>query len=178
MSVEESEIKKQIREYLIDEGILRTQIPDSEDKLEFGFKFIFPPGPKGHMMVVFKPKSKDLIIISAGTQISKHHVKALNSLGEEKKLKFFMELRKLFLLKNVFFRIDIQNYRYEISDQFFLKPDYTISKDKLFKSVRKVFNSTAYSNILLNEFCIEKLKPDEVGKFRDFTSDSDFSLYS
>ena len=178
MTSEESEVKKQIREYLIDEGILRTQIPDSENKIEFGYRFVFPPGPKGHLMVVFKPKNKDLIIINAGTQISPPHIEALNSLGEEKKLKFFMELRKLFLLKDVFFRIDIQNYRYEISDQFFLKPDYNIPKDKLFSSVRKVFNCTAYSNILLNEFCMDKLHPDEVGKFKDFSSESDFSLYS
>jgi hypothetical protein len=170
----ESEIKNQIREYLIDEGILRTQIPDSENKIEFGFRFVFPPGPKGHQMVVFKPKNKDLIIINAGTQVSPPHIEALNSLGEDKKIKFFMELRKLFLLKNVFFRIDIQNYRYEVSDQFFLKPDYKIPKDKLFSSMRKVFNCTAYSNILLNEFC----HPDEVGKFKDFDSESDFSLYS
>ena len=41
MTSEENEIKKQVREYLIDEGILRTQIPDSENKIEFGFRFIF-----------------------------------------------------------------------------------------------------------------------------------------
>ena len=174
MTIKENDIKNQIREYLIDEGILRTKIPDSEDKIEFGFRFVFPPGPKGHHMVVFKPKNKDLIIINAGTQISPPHVEALNSLGEQKKFKFFMELRKLFLLRNVFFRIDIKNYRYEVNDQFFLKPDYKISKDKFFSTVRKVFNCTAYSNILLNEFC----HPDEAGKFKDFDSESDFTLYS
>jgi hypothetical protein len=158
--------------------MLRTQIPDSEKKLEFGFQFLFPPGPKGHLMVVYKPKNKDIIIVSTGTQISPQHIDALKSLGEKKKLKFFMELRKLFLLKDVFYRIDIQNFRYETSDQIFLKPHHSISKNQLFTSIRKVFNSTAYSNILLNEFCIGKIKPDEIGKFKDFASDSDFTLYS
>ncbi len=89
-----------------------------------------------------------------------------------------MELRKFFLLKDVYFRISIDQYRYEISDQVFLKKDGSISKNVFFNSIRKVFNSAAYSNIILEEYCSEKIKPEDFTKAKEFTSGTDFSLYS
>ncbi|MFX1356297.1 MAG: DUF2299 family protein [Promethearchaeota archaeon] len=173
MSNSERKIKDLIQEYLLDEGLLRQKLPDTNKKLEFGFQFVFPPGQIAQKMITAKPKNKDLIIISNPIQIAPQHVEALNALEESKKLQFFMDLRKFFLIKDVFFRIDIQNYRYEISDQIFLKTDGTISKNSFYKSIRKVFTCAAYSNMILTEYCFGKVKPDEE---KDFTSN--FSLYS
>jgi hypothetical protein len=173
MSINKSKIKNLIQEYLLDEGLLRQKLPDNNKKLEFGFQFIFPPSPIAQKMVTVKPRNKDLIIISNPIQIAPQHVEALNTLEESKKFQFFMDLRKLFLMKDVFFRIDIQNYRYEISDQIFLKTDGTISKNSFYKSIRRVFTCSAYSNLILTEYCSGKVKPDEE---KDFTSN--FSLYS
>ena len=178
MSIKESKIKHLIREYLLDEGILRNKIPPAEKKLEFGFQFSFPPGQRGHMMVVFKPKEKDIIIVSLGTQISPLHVNALNSLKDNKKLQFFMDLRKYFLVKDVLYRIDIPNYRYEILDQYFLDKDGVISKNTFFDLVKKVFNCGVYSNIILGEYCAGKIKLEDFEKAKEFSSQSDFSLYS
>ena len=171
-------IKNLIQDYLLDEGLLRNKIPIDEKKLEFGFQFVFPntKGPVGQKMVVIKPKNKDLIIISNRIQIAPRQVEALNSLDDNRKISFFMDIRKFFLIKDVFFRIDTQKFRYEISEQMFLKKDGTISKNSFFKSVRKVFTCSAYSNILLNEYCSGKIKPEDMVKSKDFTSD--FSLYS
>jgi hypothetical protein len=171
----EIKIKSLIRDYLLEEGLLRKKIKDP--KLDFGFQFAFPPGQEGHIMAVFKPKKKDLIIISSGTQISDQHITALNSLKNDKKLYYFMDLRKFFLLKDVFFRIDVNHYRYEISDQKFLKEDGTLSKNSIFKSIRKVFNCAAYSNLLLAQYCSGKIKEEDFDKSKDF-AESDFSLYS
>ena len=182
MSIKESKIKQLIREYLLDEGLLRGKIDES--KLDFGFQFIFPPGKDplgrqiGRNMVVINPKKKDLLIVSLGIQISNPHVKALNTLDDVKKMSFFMELRKSFLLKDVFYRIDIKNFRYEISDQVFLNEDGIISKKSFFKSIRKVFNCAAYSNIILGEYCVGKIKPEDLLKSKDNPPDSNFSLYS
>ena len=170
-------IKNLIQDYLLDEGLLRNKIPIDEKKLAFGFQFIFPPsGTIAQKMVVIKPKNKDLIIISNPIQISPQQVEALKSLEGNGKIYFFMDLRKFFLVKDVFFRIDTQKFRYEISDQMFLKKDGTISKNSFFKSIRKVFTCSAYSNMLLNEYCSGKIKPEDIAKSKDFTSD--FSLYS
>lgn len=170
-------IKNLIQDYLLDEGLLRDKIPIDDTKLEFGFQFVFPKiGPIAQKMVVIKPKNKDLIIISNPIQISPQQVEDLNSLKDNRKFFFFMDIRKFFLIKDVFFRIDIQKFRYEISDQMFLKKDGTISKNSFFKSIRKVFTCSAYSNMILNEYCSGKLKPEDIAKSKDFTSD--FSLYS
>jgi hypothetical protein len=182
MSNKESDIKQQIQDYLLEEGLLRGKI--SDPKLDFGFQFIFPPGkdplgrPVGRNMVVFRPKKKNLIIVSLGVQISELHVNALNSLKPEKKMNFFMDLRKSFLLKDVFYRIDINNHRFEIIDQRFLNKKEVITKNSLFNMIRKVFNCAAYSNIILGEYCAGKIRPEDLMKAKDFTPDSDFSLYS
>ncbi|MBY8986897.1 MAG: DUF2299 family protein [Candidatus Lokiarchaeota archaeon] len=176
MTDSDSKIKQLIQEYLLDEGLLRNKIPNDDKKLEFGFQFIFPPGPIAQKMVVIKPKNKDLIIVSNPIQIAPQQVDALNALEENGKIYFFMDIRKFFLAKDVFFRIDTQNLRYEISDQIFLKRDGTISKNSFFKSIRKVFTCSAYSNMILNEYCSGKIKPEDISKSKDFTSD--FSLYS
>ena len=178
MTDKATNIKNLIQDYLLDEGLLRNKIPIDEKKLEFGFQFVFPntKGPIAQKMVVIKPKNKDLIIISNPIQISPPQVDALNSLENNGKIFFFMAIRKFFLVKDVFFRIDTEKFRYEISDQMFLKKDGTISKNSFFKSVRKVFTCSAYSNILLNEYCSGKIKPEDMVKSKDFTSD--FSLYS
>lgn len=182
MSSKESKIKHLIHDYLLDEGLLREKITDP--KVEFGFRFIFPPGKDplgrqvGRNMVVFRPKNKNLIIMSLGIQISDPHIKALDSLEKNKKMNFFMDLRKSFLLKDVFYRIDIKNHRYEIIDQRFLNKDEFISKNSFFKMVRKVFNGATYSNFILDDYCAGKIKPEDFMKAKEFTSDSDFSLYS
>ncbi len=176
MTDNESNIKHLIQEYLLDEGLLRKKIPIDDKKLEFGFQFIFPPSPIAQKMVVLKPKGKDLIIISNPIQIAPQQVDALNALEDNKKLQFFMDLRKFFLIRDVFFRIDTQKFRYEISDQIFLKKDGTISKNSFFKSIRKVFTCAAYSNMILTEYCMGKIKPGDYSKSKDFTSD--FSIYS
>lgn len=181
MSTKESKIKILIRDYLIDEGILRKKI--KAEKLEFGFQFTFPPGGdpekrRGQIMAVIKPQDKDFIIISSGTQISGPHQNALNSLPQKRQLSFFTELKKFFLMKDVFYRIDGQNYRYEISDQIYLNDDKAISKNDFFATVRKVFNSAVYSNLILGEYCMGKVKDSDVSKSKDISSGSNFSLYS
>lgn len=176
MAVKESKIKYLIREYLLEEGLLRQNLPDSEQKLEFGFRFVFPPTPVGQNMIALKPKNKNLIVISNPIQISPEHVAALNALKANKKFRFFMDLRKFFLVKDVFFRIDIQNYRYEISDQLFFNEDNLISKNDFFKSIRKVFTCAAYSNMILNDYCSSTMKLEDLPKSKDFSSN--FSLYS
>ncbi|MFX1303507.1 MAG: DUF2299 family protein [Promethearchaeota archaeon] len=182
MSNKESKIKQLIQDYLLEEGLLRGKIPDP--KLDFGFQFVFPPGKDpfgrqiGRNMVVFRPNNKNLLVVSLGIQISEPHTNALNSLENERKFNYFMDLRKSFLLKDVFYRIDIKNYRYEIIDQTFLNKDGFISKNSFFKSIRKVFNCAAYSNIILGEYCAGKIKPEDFMKSKEFTSSSDFSLYS
>ena len=177
--INELKIKELIQEYLSQEGLLKENLVDP--KIEFGFKFIFPPVPMGKIMFVVKPKTKnkDLVVITIGTQISEPHINALNALESSKKLQYFLDLRKFFLLKDVYFRIDLDEHRYEISDQIFVEKDISITKNDFFNSVRKIFNCDAYSNIILEEYCSGKIKPESFIKTKELSSgSSEFSLYS
>ena len=127
MSAKGSKIKNLIQEYLLEEGLLRENLPDPGSKLDFGVVFVFPPGQEKQRMSVFKPKKKDLIVLVIQTQISKDNITALKSQGSKREMQFFLNLRKFFLFKEVFFKIDTQQYRYEISDQFFLEKNGLIS---------------------------------------------------
>ena len=182
MSEKENNIKFLILEYLSDENLQPNKISDT--KLEFGFQFIYPPGKDPHGrsigkgMVVYEPKNKELLIISVGTKISPPHVEALNSLQKPKKMQFFMDIRKHFLLKDVLYRIDIQNHRYEISDQIFLSKNDSLNKNTFFKSIRRVFDAMVYSNMILSEYCLGKIKPEDFMKAKDLDSGSDYTLYS
>ncbi|MBD3213288.1 MAG: DUF2299 domain-containing protein [Candidatus Lokiarchaeota archaeon] len=180
MTANAQHLEEIIRDYLLDEGILRKRI-DNEN-LEFGYQFEFPPfteggNKRGQNMVVYQPKKKDLIIISIATQISPPHVEALESV-DGRKIRFFVELKKLLLLRNLFFRLDIDNYRYEISDQMFITDDEPISKNHFFQTVRKVFNIQAYSNLLLMEFCSGKIQQEDFENTEKFQSGPGFSLYT
>ena len=173
MSIKKSKIENLIQEYLLEDGLLRERLPDPNSKLDFGFIFTFPPRPKSQKMTTLKPKIKNYIIIAIRTQISKPHINALNSLKGNKKMQFFIDLRKFLLIKEVFFRIDVPNYIYEINDQLYLNNDEIVSKDSFFKTTRKILYCFVYSNIILGEYCSGK--EIQTGKFG---SDFDLSLYT
>lgn len=138
MSKPINKIENLILIYLLEEWFLQEKIPDNKFKLDFGF-FLFPPGPTGQRMSIFKLKGKNFIIISINTQISKIDINILNSLKNQKKNQFFSELRKFFLIKEVNFRIDINNFRYEISDHIFFQENEFISKNLFYNIVRKIY---------------------------------------
>ena len=173
-------LEESIREYLLDEGLFQKPINDS--KIKFGFQFTFPPisnpsEQKSYSMIVFQPQNKDLIIVSIGTQISKPHINALKK-SKDGEVYFLMDLKKLFLLKNVFFRIDNDNYRYEISDQVFINQHEIISKNNFFVIVRKVYNIYAYSNLLLGDYCTGRINSEDLGKTQRFDTSLGFNLYT
>lgn len=172
----------QILDFLLEEGILRKKLP-LRPEIDFGYEIAYPPDPRGKnpntkLMVIIKPKEKDYIIIQIATQISEIHAKALNSLPEEKKFSFFIDLKKALLLRNLMYNIDIQNYRYLISDQIFIEKKNKISKNDLFKSIKNVFNIALYANILLGELCSGKIDKSIFEKGKETSSDPNFSLYS
>ena len=171
MSIKKGNFEKLIEEYLLDEGILSERL--SVPEFDFGFIISFPPGPKSQKMSVYKPKNKNNILITIRSQISEKNVNKLNSLKENKKFQFFNDLRKYFLIKEVYFRIDIQNFRFTIDKQIYPDNKGIISKHTLFKGIQKIFYCFVFSNILLEEYCLGKERsPTKLGP------EFDLSLYS
>ncbi|MFW9938690.1 MAG: DUF2299 family protein [Candidatus Thorarchaeota archaeon] len=171
MSIKKMNLENVIRDYLLDEGLLRKKLQGAD--IDFGFVFSFPTGPKSQNMSVVKPKNKNCIFIIIKTQISKKFINLLNSFEGNKKLQFFNSLRKFYLIKEIYYKIDTQNFIIEINKQIFPNMDGNISKNTLFKAIQKVFYCYVYSNLLLEEFC---LKEDISDKKLD--SEFNFSLYT
>ena len=107
------------------------------------------------------------------SHLSKQQLNALSSSKGNKTMHFFTDLRKFFLIKEVFFQIDIQKYTYEISDHIFVEKEYYISRDSFYKLIRKIYYCFFYSGIILDEHCSgEEISPSKL------SPEFDFSLYS
>lgn len=151
--------------YLKEENLLRKKI--SNPKIEFGYVFGFPPGQKQQSMQVVHLKESDYIVISLGIQIPDVFTQALRAIEPQKKNQFYLDIRKFLLAHNFLFRFELALNRYNISDQLFFKEGGNISKDKFFKSVRKIYNAFQYCTLLLEEYCMDKvdkkyLKPNDL----------------
>jgi len=151
-----------VREYLLEEGLLREKLQDP--RLEFGFQFIFPKGadpagkPIGRHFLAIKPANQNYLEISSATRISPEHIKCLNALEPKTRTAFFNDIKKIFLLKNMFFTIDAKDNKFAVIDSIFLGSDKELSKNLFFKSVRKIFTCTLHAITILEDYCGETTK--------------------
>lgn len=141
--------------YLKEEKVLRKKIINP--KIEFGYVFGFPPRQQQQSMQVVHPKESDYVVISLGIQIPDVFVQALNAIEPQKKVQFYIDIRKFLLAQNFLFRFELALNRYNISDQLYFREGGNISKDKFFKSVRKIYNASQYCTLLLEECCMDKI---------------------
>ena len=152
MSSKETKIKTLIREYLLDEGILRENIKDP--RIEFGFKFDYPPGkipsgkPIGKPFTVVVPKKKDRLDISINIGIAPNIIKIL----ESRKNELFNDLKKLFLSMHVMFNINVKNYIFNLIDIIYLDDNNLVSKNTFYKSVRLLHDAAIHSFIIIGEY--------------------------
>jgi len=165
MSEKESKISALIREYLSNQELVWESIIDP--RFESGFRFMFPKGsdphgrPIGKNFVIVQPKNQDFVEISCGVRLSPAQVKALFSLGVDKRVQFFEDIKKIFLLKDVFYNIDTKNNKFAVIDVIYARQDGTISNTFFFKSVQKMFNCTTHAVLVLREYCAGKMQPEE-----------------
>ncbi len=149
-------IETKIRDYLLEEGLLREKLTDP--RFEFGFRFQFPnmKGSQGQdlgrSMLIVKPKNKNLVELSCATQIAPQHVKALTKDSLTRSRQFYKELRRLFFEKEVFFNIDPRHHRFVVIDNFFIENEDSLTKNRLFQSIRKLFSTTMLALVLLEEY--------------------------
>lgn len=141
--------------YLDEEDLLTKKVSDT--KIEFGYIFKFPPGQQRQSMQVINPMKSDYVVISLGIQIPDVFIQALNAIEPNKKIQFYIDVRKFLFEQNFLFRFELALNRFHISDQIYFKEGGTISKDKFFKSVRKIYNASQYCTLLLEEYCMDKI---------------------
>ncbi len=171
------ELKEKIMEYCLDEGILGKKAPENP-KVDFAFELKFPPNSQRPMkMMLIKPKEKKAILIQIATQIAKKHVKALNKQDAQGVLKFFYHLKKYLLVQNLSYNIDAKNARYVISEVIY--PD-GLNEHLFYKTLRKIFNTSLYVNMMLTEMISGKRLGKEggtgtMGEDFDFSGGSMYS---
>ena len=153
-----------IREYLLEEGILKDKI--DSDKFDFGFIITFPLGSKSQNLSVYKPKNMNGIFITVRFQISQEKAEIINSFKINKRNQLFSDLRKYLLIREVFFTFNFQNLIIEIHEQIYPNKEGFISKNSLFKLIQKVFYCYLFSNLLIEEYCTGKIRlPSKFGLF-------------
>ncbi len=145
-----------LHDYLLEEGILKDKIDST--KFDFGFIISFPPGPKSQNLSVYKPKNRDSIFITIRFQISQKKAELLKSLKKNKQYQFFNDLRKYFLIREVLYKINLQNLIIEIHEQIFPDKEGYISKNLLFKLIQKVFYCYLSSYLIMDEYLKGKKK--------------------
>lgn len=153
LSVKNS-VEDLLHEYLLAAGILKNKINNT--KFDFCFIISFPPGPKSQNLSVYKPKNRDSIFITIRFQISQEKANALNSLKGNRKHQFFNDLRKYLLIREVLYKINLQNLIIEIHEQTFPDKEGYISKNLFFKLIQKVFYCYLSSYLLLEEYLKKK----------------------
>lgn len=165
-----SDVETLIHDYLSAESMLKEKL--STPNIDFGFTFSFPPGAKGQNMSVFKPKNRNFINIVIKVKLSKTYIDAINKLKENMQLEIFTNIRKYFINKEVYFRIDKKSYIIEIIEQQFFDKDEYIPINDFFKSIQKIYYCYLFSNLLLDDYCSGK--EPSLKKHSNF----DYSLYS
>jgi len=149
-----SKIENLIRDYLLEEGILKEKLSNVD--FDFGFVFTYPPGLNRQNISIYKPKKSNTIFISIRYQISEDKAQILNSLKQDQKNQLFYDLRRYFLIKEVYFSIDIQKMIIEIHELIYPQKEKLISKNSVFKKFQKVFYCFIYSNLIVEEYCLGK----------------------
>ncbi|MFX0076214.1 MAG: DUF2299 family protein [Candidatus Hermodarchaeota archaeon] len=143
-------IEDLIHKYLSEESILLDKIVS--DNFDFGYVISFPPGQRSQKLSIYKPKNLTGIFISIRFKFSQEKTKKLNSLKIQRKEQFFNDLRKYLLIREVLFRVNLQNLVIEIHEQIYPDKNNYISKNSLFKLIQKVFYCYLNSNLLLEEY--------------------------
>jgi hypothetical protein len=171
MSTKTTDFEKLITNFLLEEGILKEKVTSS--KFDYGFIISYPQGPKSQSMTLYKPKNKNSIYISIRIQFSEKHANALSALKDDKKFQLFKDIRRYFLLKEVYFTMDIQNLIFEIYEIVYTDNDGKLSKDTLFKRIQKIYYCFIVTNLIIEEYCYGK----EISS-RKLGAGFDLSLYS
>lgn len=145
-----------LREYCIEEGVLGRKLP-KKPNFQAAYEINWPPNsPHPQKLTLVFPQDHDLVLIQQATQVSPPHKKAFQPLSDERKYQFLNDLKKAFLLHNVQYGIDLQQFRWFVTEVLYDGPELT--KNYFFHQLRRVFNASIHANLLIDEACRPNMK--------------------
>jgi len=130
-----------VKEWLIEEEILKAEVPDENAVWHYVVEF---PKNSKQMCEIIKPIGKDYILVVSVIVLSENHYKALKSLPYKKRREIIHKWKMDLLFRNVEFRMipdadDLQ--RIEFTGIIY---DEEITKPKLMNLLREVFKCKLY----------------------------------
>lgn len=127
--------EKQIRDWLVEEGLLKEQIPDETANFHFLVNY-----PDEHILDLIQPKHKeDMILIGCASEIAPEQVAIIKESSEKKKEKFIWDIR--FALNQFLLDFELEHpdnvlQRFVISEEMY---EDGITKHNLIMAIKKVF---------------------------------------
>ena len=88
---------RKIKDWLTDEGVFRNQIPD--EGAHSHFQIEFPPGSGRLADIVFPKPREDILLILAGTVLSKEHYDGLKAMPDKERKNILWDMRFELLFK-------------------------------------------------------------------------------
>jgi hypothetical protein len=141
-----NDLERKIIDFCTEQGILRDKLPVNPN-IEFAYNIEYPPMQKQpKILVVLQPRGKRFISMQIATQVSPEHIKLLEENGPNLKLGFFESIKRYLVMNNLLFNIDLENNRFLISDEIF---EDALTCDFFYRTIRKVFNSCFFTNLIL-----------------------------
>jgi len=128
--------EKQIRDWLVSEGLFKEQIHDDETA---NFHFIINY-PENHVLDIIQPKHKsDMLLIGCASEIAPEQVAVIRSSSEKKKENFIWDVR--FTLNQFLLDFELEHpdnvlQRFIITEELYADG---ITKHSLIMAIKKVF---------------------------------------
>ena len=138
-------IEQDVKNWLADEGVFREKTADNNADFHFVIEF-----PKDNVMDVVKPKGKDVIIIGCATHVSPEHISLMSGASAEEKAKFLFDVSTNLNMFLVDYELKVDQdilQQFVITDNIY---DDGLSKDALFKLIKRVFKAKLHCIMLLN----------------------------
>ena len=127
-------IEQDVKNWLADEGVFREKAADENADFHFVIEF-----PKDNIMDVVKPKEKDVIDIGCATQVAPEHINLMQNASPQDKNKFLFDYE---------LKVDQDILqKFVVTDNIF---EDGLSKDALFKTIKRVFKAKLHCIMLLN----------------------------
>ena len=127
--------EKQIRKWLVDEGLFKEQVPDETANFHFLVNY-----PDEHVLDLIQPKHKDdMILIGCASEIAPEQMDLIKNASEKKRENFIWEIRfalNQFLLDFELDHPDNVLQTFVISEEMY---EEGITKHGLIMAIKKVF---------------------------------------
>jgi len=168
MSENNKKLKSLIRQYILEIGGLLQEEPRNP-QFEYAFKFLYP-NKRGVVILVARPKNKNHIEISTGTELITQHKSKFDALDKKIKISFIRQLRRTIARDKFQFEIisNPNRFLFIIIDKIFIKKSLSINT--FYKSVQSVLSCALGCALLIQEYFEEDVRLEDLSTRKDVNS--------